>query len=276
MDTRIDAVITIPQRNLGYFAATGGLVIDHDGGRWQLSEHALHNFATFDEDRYWVVGAHGYVAFTDVAGDPVQWITTPSGTDADLYGIEPGGDRVVIVGEDILLLGLEEPPGVYSWMEPTAPAGGWRSLRDVSRVFTADSDTQDYLAVGLEGHALVSFGGESWTTVPLATSKDLYYVCNGLAIGENLTRASWTGETWVVSEGDSSADYVGLGGHTCGGFLTTHALSSDRWLTDVSGGEPRRVFRLPWQGRAFDPMGKYVAGDDGHIAIWLQGQPAEG
>jgi hypothetical protein len=249
VDTRIDAIIALPSRDMGYFAATGGDVIDHEGGRWQLSEHALNSFATLKNNRYWVVGNRGYIAFTDVSDEvSIEWITTASGTEADLYGVEPVGDRVVVVGEDIVLLGLEGQPGVYTWTEPTPPGGGWGSLRDVSRVATSDSDAQIYLAVGLAGHALVSTGGDSWSVVPAATDADFHYVCNDLAIGDRLTRANWTGETWIVSGGASSADYVGLGGTSCGGFLTDYALSSDRWLTDVSHGEPRQYTNFLGRG----------------------------
>jgi hypothetical protein len=280
VDTRIDAVISLPARDLeSFFVASGGVVVDEQGGRWELSTYALHNFVSEQNERIWVVGDHGYIAYTDVEVDeepvPTEWIPTSTGTQADLYDLAPVEAQVVAVGDEMVLVGIEQEDSTYEWSQPQAPADGWGMLRGITWIYEPGSDVPRYLAVGLAGRALVSTsGGDSWSVVPLSTDVDFHFICGELAIGAGFTRANWTGETWDVHVGTSSAEPIGL---SCGGiYFDTYVVSSDRWLSRLSDGELERVLRLDWQPRAFDPLGLYLAGDHGRLAYWFPDTPAEG
>lgn len=274
VDTRIDAVISLWAHDLeSFLLATGGVVVDDDGERWELSAHALHSFASERNERIWVVGDRGYIAYTDVEVDeepvPIEWVPLSTGTHADLYAIEPTTEQKVAVGDDIVLIGVEQE-GAFVWTQPDAPADGWGLLRGVSFVFEEGEEVPRYVAIGLEGRVLSSTpGGGTWGAVPVDTNADFHFVCGHLAVGSDLTR--WTGELSVRS-GNSSAEYVGL---SCGGiWFGTFAVTSDRWLVEFRHGDIERVLQLPWEPRAFDPFGLYIAGDNGRLAYWTPGGPS--
>ncbi|KIG11888.1 hypothetical protein DB30_02313 [Enhygromyxa salina] len=271
VDVRVDAIIFVPERNGGLFAAvSGGAVVDHDGQRWDLSDHALRASSTDDLGRYWVCGDHGYLAFTDI--DPAQaveptWFPVTTGDERDLYAIVADTDHVVVVGDEVLLVGTETD-GAWEWSEPPVPSEGWGRLRGVSQL--GSDDAKVFLAVGHNGRALLSpEGADTWTPVDgLDPDIDFNHLCGNLALGDDLVRAWWTADGWSIASGDGDADFVGCGG----GFV----LSSDRWISEFGDKGLERLYRLPWQPRAIDQrFGLLVGGDSGHVAWWSPGHVGE-
>jgi hypothetical protein len=269
VDVRINAIIAVPERGIGLFAAaSGGVVVDQDGHRWELSNNELWTLATDDHGRYWVCGDRGYLAFAEVEDVDTlpDWTPVATGTENNLYGLAATRSRVVVVGDETLLVGANND-GEWVWIPAPAPSDGWGQLRAVSRL--AEGGATAFLVVGRDGRALLSSASaESWSPLEgLDPAVDYEHACGPLVLGGTLAHARWSDAGWRSGGGGAAADYLGCGGG--------HVLSSDRWISSFAGDEPEQVYRLPWQGRCFDPLGVYVAGDAGHVAYWDPGEVGE-
>ena len=271
VDVRVNAVIAVPHEELGLFAAVaGGVIVDGDGRRRQLSSHELWAIASDTSGRFWVCGERGYLAFADVedSRDETSWTPVNLGIDADLFGLAAKGSQVVVVGDETLWMG-SEVDGERQWIEPTPPSDGWGQLRAAS--FVTVNSQEQVIVVGLDGRALVSAADDASFSVAdgLEPGVDYTRACETLVLGEGLAHARWTGDGWVTGGGGEAADYVACG--------RGYVLSSDRWISKLTDNSKLdRLYRLPWQGWALDSIfGVYVAGDAGHVALWAEGGPQE-
>ena len=173
-DVDLLALSQLPNTDQFLAVGTGGTIIvwgvDHEDGtddrlidRVQVGEETLRGVWA-DETAWWVVGDAGTAAVSDRG---LTWTPVDLGTNADLYAITSVGSRLVVVGDDVVLLqGVDG-----TWAEVPAPEGGWGSLRAVHH------DGTRVYAVGLSGKvwSAADPSGE-WVAENVGTNVDLFDV----------------------------------------------------------------------------------------------------
>lgn len=256
-----------------YAIGSGGLVIDELGNRWDLPA-TLHDVIEVASHgvtpRLLVVGSKGFVAsarFQD--GEPLEFELEDAGTDADLWAVavDQGAFRVVIVGDEVLIVGTEDEQGDLMWMHPPAPPGGWGRLRDVN--------LDARCAIGQEGRMVCTSGDvfDGWKVVELGTKANLNSFCSHNPrdiVGDAGTILTRDGDGWELATLHSSVDLV-----ACTLFFV-HPLivGADRTLYTIDHDQRLEpLLELDWQPRALDPQfGVILVGDGGRAGYLDQSQ----
>ncbi len=137
-----------------------GVFVDHI----QVGEHDLRDVWA-DESGWWIVGDAGSVFVSVDYG--LTWATVDIGTTADLRRITNVGSRMLIVGDDIVL--LQGGDGLWTVILP--PQGSWGELRavhyDGSRVYVVGRAGKAWSAADPSGE---------WVAEAVETSVDLFDV----------------------------------------------------------------------------------------------------
>lgn len=158
----------------------GGTVLGRKGrdGPWKAEESgvdgplfAVSNYNGIHEPYFVAVGADGVILRKD--GTQAIWTSVDSEVDADLHGLLISLDRVVVVGDRVILRSVDRG---HSWASVQVP-DGTGILRAVNHVWARDLEHGVILAVGDSGAALVSEDEAlTWTTIDSGTSLDLLAV----------------------------------------------------------------------------------------------------
>jgi hypothetical protein len=259
VDVRLDAVTSDNDRL--YMIGAGGLVLDDRGNQSPLPA-TLRDIIfvggdTNSDSRLIVVGAEGYVA--TARNSDLEFEVEAVGTEAELWAVAAVRDlafRVVIVGDDALIVGREDEQGELVWTHPEAPPDGWGMLRDVS----LDAGC----AIGQAGRMVCTSDDlETWELVELDTDANLNSFCAYYSrdvVGDAGTLLSWTGDGWAVMQLQPSVDML-----ACTRFFYYHVIvGADRTIYQLNR-ELEPLLELDWQPRAVDPLlGTVIVGDDGH------------
>jgi hypothetical protein len=189
LDTSADLLAVAEGTDVYVAAGTAGTVVwaaDWGSGSATVGDATLRSL-WIDEFVWWVVGDEGMAA---VSGDRgLNWTIVELGTSADLYAILNVGSRLVVVGDDVVL--VQAADGV--WSEVTPPGGGWGKLRAVQ-----DSATRTYV-VGLDGvvWSATDPTGE-WVRESVGVDVDLFDV---VRYGDHVGIVG-AGGTLLVRDGD--------------------------------------------------------------------------
>jgi hypothetical protein len=262
----------------GVFAVGQGGVVVHDRGMtWQLGDVDLRSIDIYvtHRDTVAIVGDDGFITYG--VGDTLEsfaWFEQAAGTNADLRDViilvlYPA--QLLVVGDGIVLRGIELELGVFEWSEPPAPDGGWGSLRAVaaydSPPFTSSNQDRVLVAVGDDGRVLSSDDdGLAWTAHALDTDADLRCLANDGAYGERGTWARLEGNEWQVAELDPAIDPA-IDIVACDGAVL---VSADQRVHDL---ENDLTFELDWQPHAVEM--RYLVGEAGNAGYVDNGGPHE-
>jgi hypothetical protein len=204
-----------------------------------------------DEFVLWVVGDGGMAAVSNDRG--LNWTIVELGTSADLYEIISVGSRLVVVGDDVVL--VQAADGV--WSEVTPPAGGWGKLRAVH-----ETVTRTY-AVGLDGvvWSTMDPAGE-WVRESAGVAVDLFDVGQHgehvAIVGAGGTLVVRDGEEWSRAKTGVDVDLIGWSD----GFV----LGTDGQLYDVTSERELEYLETFPGARALVTQkygGEIVVGDGG-------------
>lgn len=285
VDVRLDDV-----QSTSYYAdhflavGAGGVVVDQDARQWDLGDAHLRA-VDYDSEvgRWWVAGDDGFVAFANDDGS-LDWQVLEVPTDADLQAItfwaEEAPWRIVIVGTDILLVGLEVDTDVFVWDEPYAPNGGWGRLRDVvgDHLYwivggPGDETLASLWAVGEEGRVVASQGSPyEWKSYETGIDADLNCTVYDEIHGDKvmLTPGSIGGFAWIEQHPEPRVDVIGCGREVLGADRRIYGVEWSKTFLPNAKSRPRYVelMELDWQPRAFDDWGLLIVGDGGHVARW--------
>jgi hypothetical protein len=281
VDVRLEAVMSFDGYERFYAVGSGGLVIDHDGNRWELPA-SLHDVIVVEGDydiggepvadsRLIVVGDDGYVA---VARHPyegeLEFEIEDIGTDANLRAIAADrspGFQAVIVGDDTLVVGRENQQGELVWTHPVPPLDGWGMLRDVS--------LDGVCAVGEAGRMVCMREGEpdQWEVIELDTDVNLNSFCayhHRDVVGDDGVIVTSGNDGWEAVQFEPRVDMLActliwVDSVIVGADKTIYWINFDREL------EP--LLELDWQPRALDPVFGYVlVGDKGRAGYLYQSE----
>lgn len=259
--TTLEAVVTADyQGEDAHFAVGGTELVNEHGGRW-TAPVALHGVAAIDFSRLVVVGEQGYVATAELGEGELELQPELVDTQADLWAVHVDhGLEVVVVGDEVLLVGREGELGERVWTEPPAPAGGWGRLRDIGSLQTRDGDW--LCAVGEPGRVVCSVDDlDSWTASELGSEITLAGFCPPnwwVMVGEDGTSAIEDQDGgWKLRDKVPGVDLLGC----TTGFYDPLYIGADRRIYD-SWGEV--MVELDWQPRAVEPtLGFVIVGEGG-------------
>jgi hypothetical protein len=197
-------------------------VTDAGGGRWV------------------VVGDGGFAAVSDDWGQ--TWTTLDLGTSADLHAVLAVDESVIAVGDEVVRVRQAD----NTWLEPTAPQGGWGQLRAIGS-FYPDEDPGVF-AVGLGG-VISSTTDPSgvWVAEDSGVSVDLFAVgplqWTVGAVGASGTFLVREDGEWRPIETERTADFIdyqefdpyGVLLAADGDILQFHLTDGFRYLDRIEG-----------------------------------------
>jgi photosystem II stability/assembly factor-like uncharacterized protein len=174
----LNAIYMIDQ-NYGWIVGQSGtILVTHDGGsNWDRVEpfQGPSGDNLFDVrflpggQTGFIVGSGGRMLFTN---DGANWEYGYANTDKDLYGIATAAGKVWLVGKSGTIRKLADDGSWWGQDPGTGQAGAVITLRGVDFL-----DANRGFIVGGGGTLLrTTDGGDNWTPVPSATTKDLYSV----------------------------------------------------------------------------------------------------
>jgi hypothetical protein len=160
-----------------------------------------------DEFAWWLVGDGGTAAVSSDRG--LTWTIVDVGTNADLYEIIGIGSRLVVVGDNVVL--VQAADGL--WSEITPPTGGWGKLRAVQVV------ANRIYAVGLDGAVWrTADPTDEWARESVGSSADLFDVGrygvdeHVAVVGSGGTLLVREGGEWSRAKTGVSVDLIGWSG----------------------------------------------------------------
>jgi hypothetical protein len=175
---------------------------------------------------WWVVGDGGMLAVTESRGQ--SWSTIDLGLTANFHAIGSHGDKLVIVGDDVVV--ARDSSG--NWVEVPAPSGSWGQLRGLY------SDGSRIYLVGLAG--VVWSSGDpmgEWIAEDVGVDVDLF----GVSVHySGSTQVLIAGAQGTAVVGDSSTGWTTLATNTTVDFIDC----SESTLLGADG----VVTELPYEG----------------------------
>jgi hypothetical protein len=247
--------------NSGFVAVGAGGVVAHEKGMtWDLGDIDLRAVANYPKPydellRLVVVGDQGYAAYgVGVLDDSLTWTELDPPLGGDFRAIAMFDPRrLLLVGEEILVVGEEGPDGAFEWTQPVPPDGGWGSLR---AIHFDPRHEPSFVVAGDAGRLLTSSDGFAWTTVELDIQADLRCVTRDGAYGSGVW-VKLTELAWDVHVPDPPVNYL-----ACDlGFFVT----DDRQVHYPAAGFSAK---LDWQAHAVR-YGAFV-GENGRAARYAE------
>jgi hypothetical protein len=216
IDTDLVALEPFPRYENGYVAvgAEGTVVVVTTSGEGMVKSvevstvsEATLRAASTSGSVWWVVGDEGTAAFSSDRG--LSWTLIELGTSADLYAVIDIGSRVIVAGDDVVLIQAADG----TWSEVPPPADAWGKLRAAH-----GAATRTYL-VGHEGviWSAEDPGGE-WVAESVGVDADLVDVGprssdrweqSIVVVGANGTLLIRDGDGWSRVETGVGVDLLG-------------------------------------------------------------------
>jgi hypothetical protein len=209
---------------------------------------------------FWVVGDGGTAAVSDNFGDTWNPIALPS--TANLYGITEFSGRIVIVGDDVVLVRIADG----TWIEPPTPPGGWGQLRAVG------SHPGRIYAVGLDGEFWSSSDpSDDWSPMAGGIDEDLlavgafvdlygYAPTDSVAIvGTQGTVLIADASGWTRLDTETSVDLIDYHG--------MHALGADGGIYRIEPEGPLILTETIADARALTNAGAFTVGAGGSATV---------